>query len=182
MRLLAVLYLVGWPITALAGVADVPHVLVYDSGEFASAGQPAPAQYQEIADAGYERLVYLAYSDHPKHGEANDRLAHAAGLDFIHIPVRFDAPRYADFALFAAALNSEPKPTFVHCQVNYRASAFSFLYRVIYGGIDIAVAKKDLDGVWQPDAIWLDFMRATLARHDVDIECPGCDWAAAHSH
>ena len=165
-----------------ADVADIPQLRVYTDEPFASAGQPEPRHYIAIAAAGYERVVYLAYSDHPPHGEANDRLAHAAGLDYVHIPVRFDEPRYDDFAVFAAVLNAKAKPTFVHCQVNYRASAFSFLYRVIFQDVTVAEAKRDLDAIWRPNPTWQAFMRETLDQHGVSMDCAGCDWQVGAEH
>ena len=175
MRVVTLLLALSAPFVAGA-VDDVTAVVVYEPGQFASAGQPEPEQFDAIAKAGYGRVIYLAYSDHPGHDSPNDRLAHKAGLDYVHIPVRFDAPRYADFAVFRATLNAAPKPTFVHCQVNYRASAFSFLYRVIDKGIPVATAKADLDRVWRPNAVWQAFMRETLARHNKSLDCASCDW------
>ncbi len=156
-------------------VDDIANWVLYDDG-FASAGQPTPQQYQTLADAGYQRVIYLAYADQPDAPEGNDRLAHAAGMDFLQIPIRFAEPRYADFAAFAALMDVGDAQTLVHCQVNFRASAFSFLYRVIYGGSSVASAKRDLDSIWRPNATWQTFMRATLARHGHDMDCGDCDW------
>ncbi|MEO1037394.1 MAG: protein tyrosine phosphatase family protein [Pseudomonadota bacterium] len=160
---------------AQAAVQDLPNFVAYPEG-FASAGQPNAAQYVEIAEAGYDRVIYLAYNDSPQIKGSNDRDAHAAGLDYIHVAVRFDEPRYTDFAAFAALMQMSDQHTLVHCQVNYRASAFSFLYRVIYEDVAVADAKQAVDAVWQPNETWQAFMRATLEKHGKSMDCAGCDW------
>ncbi|MEM1261469.1 MAG: protein tyrosine phosphatase family protein [Pseudomonadota bacterium] len=154
----------------------IPNHIVYPEG-FASAGQPQPEHYADIAAAGFERIVYLAYADQPEADVGNDRAAHEAGLDFVQIPVRWDGPRHSDFASFAALLNASEEKVYVHCQLNYRASAFSFLYRVIYQNVPVASAKTALDSIWRPNETWLAFMRSTLARHGFELDCDGCDWS-----
>ncbi|MEM8983255.1 MAG: protein tyrosine phosphatase family protein [Pseudomonadota bacterium] len=161
-----------------ATYADIINLAEYPEG-FASAGQPLPEHYQAIANEGFQRVIYLAYADQPETDIANDRAAHAAGLDYVQIAVRWDSPRPSDFATFAAILNAADDKAFVHCQLNYRASAFSFLYRVIYQGVTVADAKPALDAVWRPNDTWLRFMRTTLDQHGFAIDCASCDWTVA---
>jgi hypothetical protein len=68
------------------------------------------------------------------------------------------------------------KKTLLHCQVNARATAFSFLYRVIYEDVPIAQAKEDMNTVWQPNEVWRDFIFAVMSENDRSPECEGCDW------
>lgn len=44
----------------------------------------------------------------------------------------------------------------VHCFANYRASAFTYLYRVLRGDVDPKVARPDLDVVWKDEA-WAEY-------------------------
>jgi len=82
--------------------------------------------------------------------------------------------------VFADYLQRAPnKKTLLHCQVNFRATAFSFLYRVIYQGVSVQQAKADMNTVWQPDTVWRDFIFAVLAAHNIDPACEGCDWTPA---
>jgi len=55
---------------------------------------------------------------------------------------------------------------------------FSFLYRVIYGGVPMLDAKSDLDEIWQPDKTWYRFIVAVLNKHGLSEECEGCDWGS----
>ena len=150
------------------------------SATFASAGQPGPAQFAALADAGYQRVVYLAFTDNPKAVPNADQMVKALGMEYMHVPVDFDQPLAADFYAFADSMQRNPdKKTLLHCQVNFRASAFSFLYRVIHDQVPVAAAKADMNTVWQPNQVWRDFIFAMLAQHGIDPACEGCDWTVA---
>jgi hypothetical protein len=100
-------------------------------------------------------------------------------MDYLHIPVDFDDPSIEDFEDVAAVLNRDQGiRTLLHCQINLRASAFSFLYRVIYAGVPMPDAKADLDAIWQPDKTWYSFIVETLKKHGLSQQCDGCDWEA----
>jgi len=160
-------------------ISDLVNYREY-SARFASAGQPTEAQLAAVRDAGFERIIYVAYSDQPRSLANEDRLVKGLGMEYVHIPVEWGAPTISDFYLFAAAMQSAPqKKTLLHCQVNYRASAFSFLYRVIYEDVPVAEAKADMNSVWTPNETWRDLIFAVLADNDISPECAGCDWTPA---
>ena len=50
------------------------------------------------------------------------------------------------------------------------------LYRVIYRGVPVAEAKRDMNTVWQPDETWRDLIFRILAQNDISPDCEGCDW------
>ena len=68
------------------------------------------------------------------------------------------------------------KKTLLHCQVNARATAFSFLYRVLYEEVPVAEAKADMNTVWQPNEVWRDFIFEVMEQSGADPNCEGCDW------
>lgn len=143
----------------------------------ASSGQPNQQQLQEIKDAGFERIVFLAFSDHEESLPNEDRIVKELGMDYVHIPIEWEAPTISDFRAFAAAMNSAPdRKTLVHCQVNFRASAFSFLYRVLYGDVPIDQAKDALDSVWVPNRTWRNLMFRVLEENGVSPHCDACLW------
>jgi protein tyrosine phosphatase (PTP) superfamily phosphohydrolase (DUF442 family) len=147
------------------------------SESFASSGQPSETQLATIREAGFERIVYIAWSDHEKSLPNEDRLVKSLGMEYLHIPVNWDNPTLSDFYLFAGAMQRAPaRKTLLHCQVNFRASAFSFLYRVIYGGVPLAEAKRDMNSVWTPNETWRDFIFAVLQDNGVSPHCENCDW------
>ena len=165
-------------LSAAARVTDIDNYRQY-SPYFSSSGQPSKKQLKAVANNGFERVIYLAFTDNKTAIESEDRLVKELGMDYVHIPVDFDRPTIKDFEDFAAILNRDREVrTLLHCQINLRASTFSFLYRVIYGGIPMGDAKSDLDAIWQPDKVWYRFIVEVLREHGLSHECDGCDWGA----
>ena len=176
-HLLTVLVVALLSVPALA--ANIDEIVNYRSYSptFASAGQPTAEQLPLIRDAGFERIVYVAFSDQTRSLANEDRLVKELGMEYVHIPVDWEAPTASDYRMVAAALDDNgSRKTLLHCQVNYRASAFSFLYRVLEEGVDIADAKADMNSVWTPNATWRDLIFEVLESAGVSPNCPGCDW------
>lgn len=147
------------------------------SGILSSSGQPDAEQLEYLRDAGFERVVFLAFNDHDGSLPNEDRIVKDLGMDYVHIPVVWDAPSASDFYAFAGALQREPdKKTVVHCQVNFRASAFSFLYRVLYQGVPVGQAKEDMNSVWVPNDTWRSLIFNVLEENDVSPHCDTCLW------
>jgi len=166
--------------SANAELADISNYRQY-SAQFASSGQPTESQLAEVRDAGFDRIVYIAYSDNDNALANEDRVVKTLGMEYLHIPVEWGAPTKSDFYLFAGAMQRSPdKRTLLHCQVNYRASAFAFLYRVVYLGVPVAEAKADLNSVWTPNETWRDLLFEVLAENDISPHCDGCDWTPAN--
>lgn len=144
---------------------------------FSSSGQPDAKQLKALSDTGFRRIIYLAFTDNESAIKSEDRIVKSLGMDYVHIPVDFDKPTLEDFEDFAAVLNRDKTVrTLLHCQINLRASTFSFLYRVIYGGVAMADAKSDLDAIWQPNEVWYQFIVDVLKQHGLSQACRDCDW------
>ena len=175
--MIALLLSTGWTASAGAGELDEIFNYIEYSAEFASAGQPTAEQLQAVRDAGFERVAYIAFSDQSRSLANEDRLVKDLGMEYLHIPVDWEAPTASDFYLFAGAMQRSPgKKTLLHCQANYRASAFSFLYRVLYEGVPMATAKRDMDSVWTPNQTWRELIFAVLEENGVSPHCEGCVW------
>lgn len=174
--LLCMLLLLPAMAAIAAGLEDITNYREY-SPDFASAGQPTKKQMKLLRDSGYERIVYIAFTNSGKAFDDEDQVVKELGMDYIQIPVDWNAPTDSDFYAFAGVMQLGPqKKTLLHCQVNFRASAFSFLYRVIYRGVPVAEAKRDMNTVWQPDETWRDLIFRILAQNDISPDCEGCDW------
>jgi protein tyrosine phosphatase (PTP) superfamily phosphohydrolase (DUF442 family) len=166
------------PLAHAQSLEDILNYREY-SPTFASAGQPNEAQLTLAKDAGFERIVYIAFSTDGNAIANEDKLVRDLGMDYLHIPVVWNAPTVADFENFAAVMQREPdKKTLLHCQVNMRASAFAFLYRVIHENVPVAVAKADMNTVWAPNDTWRELIFDVLEAHDVSPDCEGCSWEA----
>ena len=157
-------------------LADITNFRQY-SATFASSGQPTKDQFSAIAENGFERIVYIAFTNNANALPDADQVVKGLGMEYMHIPVTWDNPLPSDFYAFADSLRRDTdKKTLLHCQVNARATAFSFLYRVIYEGVSIAEAKAHMNTVWQPNETWRDFIFAVLAENGMSSECEECDW------
>ena len=158
------------------GLEDVVNYREY-SRSLSSSGQPGPEQFKLLKKAGFERVVFLAFTDHHDSVPNEDRIVRKLRLEYIQIPVVWDEPRQEDFSAFAAVMKRDPgKKTLVHCQVNYRASAFSFLYRVLFEGVPMDQAKDDMNSVWVPNKTWRKFIFSVLEEHGRSPHCDHCLW------
>jgi 8-oxo-dGTP pyrophosphatase MutT (NUDIX family)/protein tyrosine phosphatase (PTP) superfamily phosphohydrolase (DUF442 family) len=125
-------------------------------------GMPTARWLQAAAEAGFEAIINLASES----GEAvlQDEAALCArlGLDYVHLPVDWQAPTVADYLAFERALAAlGARRTLVHCRRNYRASAFAYLYQVRRGA-DEAAARGDMLAVWTPNSTWQALIDAVL--------------------
>jgi len=157
-------------------VEDIPNYIEY-SPDFASAGQPSEAELALARDAGFERVVYIAFSTDRNALEGEDRNVRDLGMDYVQIPVVWDAPTRQDYESFAAVMAQGPATkTLLHCQVNMRASAFAFLYRVVEQGVPVAAAKADMNRIWEPNETWRNLIFGVLDANGISPDCETCDW------
>tara|TARA_B100000886_G_scaffold250087_1_gene176326 strand:+ start:329 stop:865 length:537 start_codon:yes stop_codon:yes gene_type:complete len=134
------------------------------SESIASAGQLHDRHIPFIENEDYSLVVYLAYdSSEDKSRLGIDKLIRGTGARYVQLPVDWFQPTAEDFNHFVGAVGANnERNILVHCQMNYRASAFSFLYRVIQGDEDFEKAKKDMLSVWTPDNTWTSFINEVL--------------------
>lgn len=157
-------------------VAEIVNFRQY-SPTFASSGQPSREQFATIAENGFERVVYIAFTNNTNALADADILVKDLGMEYMQVPVDFNNPLPSDFYAFADSMaRNTDKKTLLHCQVNFRATAFSFLYRVVFEDVPVAQAKEDMNTVWQPNEVWRDFIFTVMAENDVSPDCEGCDW------
>jgi NAD+ diphosphatase len=128
-----------------------------------SAGQPTAEQFTLVAQEGYKAVVNLALATSPGALPDEGALVAGLGMDYVHIPVHFDAPRPEELQAFFATLDRYgDAKVFVHCIANKRVSAFLFLYRVLKLGHPIHDAEMALHRIWQPDETWQAFIDRAL--------------------
>ena len=147
------------------------------SDHFASAGQPTAEQLELIRDSGFERIIYIAFSTDRNALANEDKLVKDLGMEYVQIPVVWAEPTPADYESFAAVMARDVnKKTLLHCQVNMRASAFAFLYRVLEEGVPMAEAKAAMNAIWEPNDTWRQLIFDVLEANGKPTECEGCDW------
>ena len=136
--------------------------------DLATSGQPERVSFPRIREAGYQLIIYLATSASANHIPDEGEIVHGLGMDFIHIPVIWEAPCPGQFLEFLTILDQyKGKRIFVHCALNYRASCFMFLYKVLFMAYDPETAWWDMLEVWEPDKVWKQFIRDVLSYHQV---------------
>lgn len=134
------------------------------SPRIATSGMPTRAQFEPIAQAGYQVVINLAPPD--AMGSLADEAVLVAkhGMRYHNIPVNFAHPAAAEYERFSELMDAHrAERVLVHCQVNMRASSFVFLYRVLELGEDPDRAFDAVLRVWQPSAQWRAFIKDTLA-------------------
>ena len=57
------------------------------SSTLTTAGQPHEAELRAISDAGFQRVIFLAFNDHKNALKNEDRIVRSLGMEYFHIPV-----------------------------------------------------------------------------------------------
>lgn len=124
-----------------------------------TAGQPLRAQFQTIYEAGYQAVINLATPTSENSLPDEGAIVAGLGMEYVPIPVVWAAPRVEDFARFSAEMERlGGKKVFVHCALNYRVSAFVYLYRTLRMGELEETAREDMLSIWQPEGVWAEFI------------------------
>jgi protein tyrosine phosphatase (PTP) superfamily phosphohydrolase (DUF442 family) len=146
-------------------LTDIKSFLRIDE-RLGTAGQPTEAQLGDVAAAGYAAVVNLGLLD-PKYCLPDEAgVVASLGLEYRHIPVRFDAPAVEDFRAFVATMDAwSGEKVFVHCAANFRVSAFVALYGELRLGWPRARADALARTLWQPNDVW----RAFIARCRAEV-------------
>ena len=154
-----------------SGNTEQPANFVAVSERVHTSGQPSAAQLGGLKDKGYRLIINLAPPTTLGSISDEGMLVARTGISYLNIPVDWHSPRYEDFELFSSILKQTGSMhVLVHCQVNKRASVFTFLYRVVYDGAAPDRAWENVNAVWVPDEHWRDFTRMVLRRHKIDYD------------
>jgi protein tyrosine phosphatase (PTP) superfamily phosphohydrolase (DUF442 family) len=127
--------------------------------QIGTAGQPRREQFGAIAAAGFDSVINLAMPDHPDSLDDEGALVSSLGMTYCHLPVPFDAPEPQHVRKFVALLEAQAaKPLFVHCIMNYRVSAFMYLYlRHVEHWPEVEARSPILDR-WNIEPCWKRLM------------------------
>lgn len=124
-------------------------------------------QLGELGSQGYDAVINLlpGSSEHAVVDEAS--IVADQGIDYVHIPVEFDAPTHDDLEQFTAAMDDhESQLVHVHCAANFRVSAFYGLYALNKGLCTAEEADALVQGLWNPAdyPAWASFISDGRAR------------------
>ncbi|MGB6329519.1 MAG: protein tyrosine phosphatase family protein [Halarcobacter sp.] len=128
-----------------------------------SSGQPTKEQFEEIAKDNYEIIINLSSDNSENKLENEDEILSKLGLIYIHLPVDFLSPTKKNLKDFIEILSFfSEKKVWVHCIMNYRVSAFMYVYhkyilKTPFENINLEVFEK-----WSPDEKWQEIMKTSL--------------------
>jgi protein tyrosine phosphatase (PTP) superfamily phosphohydrolase (DUF442 family) len=133
----------------------------------ATSGQPSVDELAALARDGTEVVINLALHDDPRYSLPDEAATVAAlGMTYVHIPVKFDAPKESElFEFFDAMERHRGRNCLVHCAANKRVTAFLGLYRTIREGWDAERAFEPMRSIWEPNAAWAPFIATMLEKH-----------------
>jgi uncharacterized protein (TIGR01244 family) len=152
----------------------VNHVTVTERLE--TSGQPSEESLRSLAERGIALVINLAPPTSRGAIATEAALVTSQGATYVNIPVEWQNPTDGDFELFSGIMQSAgERHVLVHCQANMRASAFTFLYRVVHEHVPPAQAFEAVSKVWIPRDQWAQFVGHVLQRYDIAFELPPAD-------
>ncbi|MHB8310658.1 MAG: protein tyrosine phosphatase family protein [Metallibacterium sp.] len=131
--------------------------------DLATSGQPDADELAAIAAAGYRLVINLALRDADYARADAAGTVRALGMDYVHIPLAFDAPTPQDLRTFFAVMDANRgKRIWVHCAAIKRVSVFLGLWLHLCRGVPLSAAFAPQREIWQPDALWSRFIADAL--------------------
>lgn len=139
-------------------VENIKHYHYIDE-QLASSGQPQAHEFEAIASNGYQVIVNLAMHNSSNAVLEEEAIVTALKMSYVHLPVPFDAPTTHHLrAFFEVMRNHKTNKVWVHCALNYRASAFLYqYYRMVLNQSD-SKARDVMLPSWEPNKVWQQFL------------------------
>ncbi len=135
------------------------------SDELICSGMPRADQLADVAAAGVNLVVNLATLDPKQDSHDEAAMVRSLGMEYAGIPIEWDAPTGDDLHAFLDVMDEHVgQKILVHCRLNYRATAFIALYRVLRQGSKPSDALRDLRRIWDPKQypVWDQFIAEHL--------------------
>ncbi len=130
------------------------------NNNIATSGQPTREQFRSIAEAGYEYVINLSVAHSEGRIEKEDEIVSDLEMNYIHIPVEFKEPTTKNLIDFIEILSSlSHKKVWVHCIMNYRVSAFMYVYHKYYLRTPFEKIDLKVFDEWAPDEKWQALMK-----------------------
>lgn len=128
-------------------------------------GQPTETQLAALAASGVRTVINLALPTSTYALPDERAVVTSLGMEYVAIPVVFEAPAAADFERFCIELAARRgQCLFIHCALNCRVSAFVALRRALHEGWSREAAWAEMRKIWEPDEVWCGFLEGRLAR------------------
>ena len=137
------------------------------SEDLFTGGMPTVDQLEDAARQGVQLVVNLAPHDVIDALPNEEKLVTSLGMHYLNIPVLWNTPTRDGLDRFMDVMDeNRGKKILVHCQANFRATAFMALYRILRLGWNSEDAMKGMDMIWDVEdyPIWKMFILENLKR------------------
>jgi protein tyrosine phosphatase (PTP) superfamily phosphohydrolase (DUF442 family) len=130
----------------------------------ASGGQPSEIQFRDAQTAGYGVVINLAPDGLETSLPNEEALLKSINIEYHHIPVDWKNPSLDDLDKFIAVMENSSGRKLIHCQANFRVTAFYSLYAMDKLGWSAQQAQTLMDRVWttrpgfEMDNAWKKFI------------------------
>lgn len=132
-----------------------------------TAGMPKAGQLSDAPKYGVQVVINLAPHDSENALVNEAELVKSLGMKYINIPVVWSAPKKENLDKFTDAMDEHRgKIVFVHCEANFRASAFVAMYRILRLGWTEENAFAPMHKIWNEDdyPVWKAFIENAVRR------------------
>ena len=124
---------------------------VLASEQIHTCGAIKATDLQSIQSNGIKTVISLN-TESPSKVVLLKKQAIALGMSYVHIPVSWEKPTLQSLERFFEAMDQDKNSeSLVHCRLNWRASAFVYLYRILRLKEDKSTALESLHQVWKPE-------------------------------
>ena len=132
-----------------------------------TAGMPTAGQLTDAAQRGVELVINLAPHEVSNALPGETELVTSLGMQYLNIPVIWNTPTRDGLDRFMEVMDENiGKKILVHCQANFRATAFVALYRILRQGWGADEAIAGMQQIWDTEdyPIWKLFIEENLKR------------------
>jgi protein tyrosine phosphatase (PTP) superfamily phosphohydrolase (DUF442 family) len=128
-------------------------------------GMPKAEQLKDAATQGVQVVINLALHDAPTALPEEEKLVSSLGMTYINIPVIWNNPTRENLNEFLDAMDAHSQEkVLVHCEANYRATAFPALYRILRLGWKREDALEVMHRIWNEEKypVWKKFIEESI--------------------
>lgn len=128
---------------------------------------PTAGQLSDAAQKGVQVVINLAPHEVPNALPDETELVNSLGMQYINIPVNWSTPTKDGLDRFIDVMDANrDRKVLVHCQANFRATAFVAMYRVLRENWKPDDAMAGMHQIWDAEdyPIWKMFIEDTLKR------------------
>jgi protein tyrosine phosphatase (PTP) superfamily phosphohydrolase (DUF442 family) len=130
-------------------------------------GMPTSEQLHDAAREGVELVINLAPHEVSNALPKESELVTSLGMQYINIPVIWNTPTKDGLDRIMDIIDeNRNRKILVHCQANFRATAFMALYRILRQGWNAEDAMEGMHQIWDAEdyPIWKMFIEENLKR------------------